>query len=429
MKLLFTTPLIGVPPVGGPELRVANSIKALAQISELHIFPRCFVSASTMRFLHETCKGVIHVAASTENPLDKSMITRLEKSMITRPVRKVMTKLLPGTVASIRDKVASIRDTREAHEQTSTIIRYAEAQQIDAVWFSYGCISYSLMRSIRRAAPNMRLICDTDSVWSQFISRELPFEKFGARRKEIIRKARTKISEEKQWVNFCDVTTAICDADAEYYRNLAQDPSAIRIFRNAIDISAYDVAVVPPPNHKRPNLVMMGSYFNVEYSPMVRSARWVVSDVLPRVRAAIPQIHLYIVGTGSEILKDLESDNISIIGRVESTLPYLKHANVALAPLQFEAAGPKYKVLEAAVCEVPIVATPVGAEGLPAGYHKYMRVCSGASEFASGILEMVEKDSKAAERLREFRMLIARDFGLEQLSAEGAEILRYIYAK
>jgi glycosyltransferase involved in cell wall biosynthesis len=333
-----------------------------------------------------------------------------------------MTKLLPGTVASIRDK-------REVHNQTSTIIRYAKAQQISAVWFSYGCISYSLMRSIRRAAPNMRLICDTDSVWSQFISRELPFEKSGARRKEIIRKTRNKISEERRWINFCDVTTAVCDADAEYYRNIAQDPSAIRLFRNAIDVSAYDVAVLPPIDHKWPNLVMMGSYFNIQESPMVRSARWVVSDVLPRVRAVMPEIHLYIVGNGSEILRDLESNNITVTGRVETTLPYLKHANVALAPLLFEAAGAKYKVLEAAVCEVPIVATPVGAEGLPAEYHKYIRVCTGAGEFASGILDMIEKNSRAAERLREFRMHVARDFGLEQLSAEGAEILRYIESK
>jgi len=414
MKLLFTTPLVGVPPVGGPELRVANSIKALAKISELHIFPRCFVSASTMRFLHEMCKGISYTPVSTQYPV--------KKPMIPRAIRRVATKLLPATVSSIRDK-------REANEQADTLIRYAETQGINTVWFSYGCISYSLMRTIRRAAPNFRLICDTDSVWSQGICRRVPFEKPGAKRKEIIRKARTKVSEEKQWVNFCDVTTAICDADAEYYRNLAQDPSAVRIFRNAIDISAYDVAVVPPPNHKRPNLVMMGSYFNVQDSPMVRSARWVVSDVLPRVREAMPQIHLYIVGNGSEILKDLESNNITVTGRVESTLPYLKHANVALAPLQFEAAGPKYKVLEAAVCEVPIVATPVGAEGIPAGYHKYMRVCTGAGEFASGVLEMIEKDGKAAERLREFRMHIARDFGLEQLSADGVEILRYIDAK
>jgi glycosyltransferase involved in cell wall biosynthesis len=138
---------------------------------------------------------------------------------------------------------------------------------------------------------------------------------------------------------------------------------------------------------------------------------------------------LYIVGNGSEILRDLESNNITVTGRVETTLPYLKHANVALAPLLFEAAGAKYKVLEAAVCEVPIVATPVGAEGLPAEYHKYIRVCTGAGEFASGILDMIEKNSRAAERLREFRMHVARDFGLEQLSAEGAEILRYIESK
>ncbi len=333
MKLLFTTPIISMPAVGGPELRVSNSIKALAKVSELHVFPRCSVNSKTMRFLDATCSGVAHSPASVKYPL------------IMRAFRKAMSKLFPDTVASIITKL-------EVQKQTNTIVRYAEAHHVCAVWFSYGCVSYALMRSVKRAAPNLRLICST-----------------------------------------------------------------------------YDVIVRPPTHHKRPNLVMMGSYYARE-SPMVRSARWVIAHVMPRVREVIPQTHLYIVGNGSDkFLKDLESDAITVTGRVESTLPYLKHADVALAPLLFEAAGTKYKVLEAAICEIPIVATPVGAEGLPTGYHKYLRVCTGAEEFASGILETIEKDASAMERLNEFKRYIARDFGLEQLSAEGAAILRHIYAK
>ncbi len=414
MKLLLTTPLIGVPPIGGPELRVANSIKALSAISELHVFPRCSVDASTMHFLRTTCKSVVSGPPSSEYLFGKSLPARA--------FRRVLTGLIPTTFSSIVSKV-------DVQKQTSAIVRYAEDHQLHAVWFSYGCISYPLMQNVKRVAPTLRLVCDTDSVWSQFVARGLPFEASGRRRKAIIRRTRSKIAEEQQWVQFCNVTTAVCDADAEYYRSLAADPSAISIFRNAIDVSTYDVVVSPPADHKQPSLVMMGSYYSRE-SPMAVSARWVVSEILPRVRAAIPGVHLYIVGNGSDkFVKDLESDSVTVTGKVESTLPYLKHANVALAPLLFEAAGAKYKVLEAAICEIPIVATPVGAEGLPNGYCKYLRVCTGAEEFVSGILDAIRKDAGAAAHLHEFRNHVERNFGLQQLSAEGAEILRRLYAK
>jgi len=40
MKILVTTPILYQPPVGGPALRIENSIKALNSISELHILSR-----------------------------------------------------------------------------------------------------------------------------------------------------------------------------------------------------------------------------------------------------------------------------------------------------------------------------------------------------------------------------------------------------
>jgi glycosyltransferase involved in cell wall biosynthesis len=411
MKVLFTTPLIAVPSRGGPELRVANSIRALARIVDLHVFPRRPVSVSTMEFLRATCENVIEAPAPTP--------TRL---IVHRAARKVENTFLPSASALRRTNAVL------THE-TSTIVSYARAHAIDAVWFSYGCISYALMDRVNHAAADLRLICDTDSVWSQFISRELPYESSAARRAQIIRDTREKVAEEEQWVKFCDVTTAACDADAKYYQQLAKDPDSIKIFRNAIDAHSYEDDVLPPDNHRQPNLVMMGSYYSAE-SPMVKSARWMVAEVLPRVRAVVPQIHVYIVGKGSDrYLRDLESNAITVTGSVESTLPYLKHATVALAPLLFEAAATKYKVLEAAVCEVPVVATPVGAEGLPAEYHKYLRVCTSGEDFASAILDMLEKRDSMAEPLGEFRMHIIRDFGLEQLSREGAAILDYIQAR
>ena len=140
----------------------------------------------------------------------------------------------------------------------------------------------------------------------------------------------------------------------------------------------------------------------------------------------IPGLHLYLVGKGSdEFLKDIVSENVTATGKVEATLPYLKHADVALAPLLFEAAGAKFKVLEAAICGVPIVASPVGGEGLPQGYGKHVMTCASADEFVSAIVGIFRnKGVEQSNRLQEFRARVAADFGLEQLARDAAGILR-----
>ncbi len=414
MKMLFTAPSIVSPPIGGPELRITNSIKALSRLVELHVFPRRIPSASTRSFLQQTCQNIIE---GPVNPISN------RRSILHRAVRKIATKVTPGAVSAFDARM----DARHVVKRyTELLVHYARSHQITAAWFGYGCISYPLMKSVHRAAPDLRIVCDTDSVWSQFISRELDHEVSDLRRKVIIKETRTKIAEEKRWVNFCDVTAAVCDADARYYRGLANDPSRIKIFRNAIDETAYELDVAPPPGHRRPNIVMTGSYYSPN-SPMVRAARWVHSQVFPQVSENLPGLHLYLVGRGSDrYLKDIELDHVTVTGQVELTLPYLKHANVALVALPFEAAGAKFKVLEAAVCGIPIVASPNGAEGLPQSYGEYLTICHSSGEFVSAILKNIIGEDEQKKRLQQFRALVSTEFGLEQLTDDAREILKAI---
>ena len=37
---------------------------------------------------------------------------------------------------------------------------------INIIWFGFGNISYDLMKEIKTKSPHLKLICDTDSVWS-----------------------------------------------------------------------------------------------------------------------------------------------------------------------------------------------------------------------------------------------------------------------
>jgi hypothetical protein len=213
MNVLFTTPYIGFPPVGGPELRIANSLKALARLAELHVFPRCRTSATTKNFLNFTCKGIL------DDPSYSAVDNRGDSARY-HNTRRIANRVSPRVVAGFERRMNTYQVTRR-HTELILVQRH----RIGAVWFGYGCISFPLMRSISLIAPKLRIVCDTDSVWSQYICRELDYPISEVRRKFIITQTQKKVGEENRWVNFCDVTTAVCDADAEYYRNLANDPS------------------------------------------------------------------------------------------------------------------------------------------------------------------------------------------------------------
>jgi polysaccharide biosynthesis protein PslH len=103
---------------------------------------------------------------------------------------------------------------------------------------------------------------------------------------------------------------------------------------------------------------------NYEYAPNVDAALRLAHDVLPRVRARLPDVKLWLVGNAppAELLA-LASDDIKVTGRVPDVRPYLARAAAFVSPLRL-GAGIKNKVLEALAMGCPVVATPLSVDGI-----------------------------------------------------------------
>lgn len=102
------------------------------------------------------------------------------------------------------------------------------------------------------------------------------------------------------------------------------------------------------------------------HPPNVDAAKWLVQDIMPLVRASMPGVHLWLVGSNPTAeVQRLAADDITVTGYVtdEQLLEYYRIARVAIVPLRF-GAGVKSKVVEAMNYGLPLVTTPVGAQGL-----------------------------------------------------------------
>jgi glycosyltransferase involved in cell wall biosynthesis len=403
MRVLYTSPILEHPAAGGPQLRVENSIKALSTKCELDVLSRApaprEVRAHTAEFFRAHSSGFTHAR-------------RLESSAFAKRVQRRLRR-------TFRDPFDS--DSREDAQQ---ILELVDLHGIEIVWFGYGNISYPLMRRVRALRPQLKLVCDTDSVWSRFVLRELPYAT-GLRKLRISRAGRSKQREERAWVELCDVTTGVSEIDAEYYRGLTPHQGRIHLFPNVIDVESYDSPPARTPGFRNPSIYLAGT-FGYFHSPMNTAARWLLEKVMPRLLQRIPDLHFYIVGNNSDKgFGHLNGPNITATGRLESVLPYLCHADVALVPLHFES-GTRFKILEAGACGVPLVSTTLGAEGIPVVDGRDILISDQPDAFADAILRLIEDKAFASRLAANCKQLVRDEFSLARLARDAERILAYL---
>jgi polysaccharide biosynthesis protein PslH len=107
----------------------------------------------------------------------------------------------------------------------------------------------------------------------------------------------------------------------------------------------------------------------MNYPPNHDAAMRLAERILPLVRADVPEAELVVAGRDPqpELLASAETRPwLQVTGAVPDLRPEIEAATVYCAPLRF-ASGIQNKVLEALAMEVPVVTTPVVADGVRSG--------------------------------------------------------------
>jgi glycosyltransferase involved in cell wall biosynthesis len=129
---------------------------------------------------------------------------------------------------------------------------------------------------------------------------------------------------------------------------------------------------------------------NFAHPPNVDAARWLVDDIMPRLRARDAGARLLLVGAGApgEIRARAGSD-VEVLGEVPSVAPFLEAAAVVLAPVRI-GGGMRMKALHALASGKALVTTSRGAEGLVvSGVEPPFLVADEPEAFASLAAELL----------------------------------------
>ena len=104
----------------------------------------------------------------------------------------------------------------------------------------------------------------------------------------------------------------------------------------------------------------------MDYAPNDDAALFLLREIVPFLRRAIPDLEVLIVGRNPSEQLTAQArgvPGVNVTGFVEDMRPWYERAAVCVAPVRY-ASGMQNKVLEALAMQLPVVATPVVADGM-----------------------------------------------------------------
>ena len=139
---------------------------------------------------------------------------------------------------------------------------------------------------------------------------------------------------------------------------------------------------------------------------------WFLQEAWPLIKNIHPDLHFYIVGANPDdrlVTLVANLDGVELTGFVDDLEDYFQRARVFVSPLRF-GSGIKVKVLNAMSRGLPVVTTPVGAEGIDYTNLEHLAVTDCALKMVA-YMDLVLRDQAVWERLEQCsRSLIAQRY-------------------
>ena len=166
---------------------------------------------------------------------------------------------------------------------------------------------------------------------------------------------------------------------------------------------------------------------SMDYQPNADGAHYLIDRILPILRNAIPDLEVFIVGRNPspELLdKGEKHTDVTVTGSVKDMRPYFEKASVYVAPLRF-CSGMQNKLLEAFAMQVPVVTSPIAADGfrLDGGGSSPLLVAEGENQFAEQIVLLLQCQEERQRLAAEGRRFVETHF----VWSQNAKILENMF--
>jgi glycosyltransferase involved in cell wall biosynthesis len=391
--ILFITSRVPYPPRDGRRVSLYKYCEYLSRISGGRLVIATFAEEGA--------------ASRDDRPLFISFEYRLSKPSLL--------KALPGAVARWfgPDKIplqASLYWDRSMFIFLLEIIRRHSVRVVIGDMIRTG----PYLTELRAKFPDLHLIADLDDLLSLRYQRQLDNEsrpnpigpsggkgilyagqllnRLGLLKYVIAREARLLRHYEIVLATISNATVLVSQEEVDKLRQAVRNRPIVSIppgvDRSVVEYRAF---------HKRHAIVFVGS---LRTPHNAQAIKWFLRHAWPTISMRDYGVELYIVGSGAggelERLTTNES-RVLLLGMVDDIRPIVASSKVMVAPLWF-GSGVNLKILQAMALGVPVVTTPIGAEGLGVTHGVNIAVAENAKDFVDSVCRLLA-DEHMAERI------------------------------
>lgn len=223
---------------------------------------------------------------------------------------------------------------------------------------------------------------------------------------------------------------ATCNSASHVVAVSALDQQVMRERFGVRSISAIGTGVdldyfaAPQTRAQQFDLVFVGS---MDWMPNVDGIEWFLSDVLPLIKAAKPEVRLAIVGRNPPASITAKSDDktVTVTGTVPDVRPFLWQSGISIVPLRV-GGGTRLKIFEAMAAGTPVIATTIGAEGLPVQHGRTIQIADSAQDFAAECLHLLNDPKQAAQISASALDLVRANFSWARVTLDFEDVLQAV---
>jgi polysaccharide biosynthesis protein PslH len=193
-----------------------------------------------------------------------------------------------------------------------------------------------------------------------------------------------------------DLCTCTTRAELQSLLNLGVETPA-EWFPNGVDAGFFT-----PADDYDPNLIVFVG--RMDYYPNQQAVHYFCHTLLPRLRAARPELRFAAVGADPpQSIRDLaDLPGVSVTGSVADVRSHVARAALTVAPLAI-ARGTQNKILESLALGVPVVCSIPASQGVDAVSGKHLLAAANADEYVHAIRSILDSPQTRARLARDGR--------------------------
>jgi glycosyltransferase involved in cell wall biosynthesis len=180
------------------------------------------------------------------------------------------------------------------------------------------------------------------------------------------------------------------------------------------------------PNGFREQPAGLAFVGSMDWYPNEDAVLHVLDAIWPRVRNGMPEASFTVVGRNPSARLRAAAASLSGVtftGTVDDVRPEVGRAAVCVVPLRI-GGGTRLKILEALAMAKAVVATPIGAEGLPLVDGQHFVAAETPEDFAAAVLSLLRDPARRAALGTCGRRLVEQRHSWAQVAREFEERLK-----